>query len=168
MRSDTTYQHVVGIDGKLSVSVWNHENMSIGSLFGISNSNEVYGRRILVDINGDAMLPKLVKVTLAGLTILEVNDTLSLSQLYSKILVAPIIVVKVQKRAISILEEVSAPGKYILEKETNILTELLATAQGFEFYADKENILLLRSNKTYRIDFTVLENNNYRSKWRCY
>ena len=79
MRSDTTYQHVVGIDGKLSGSVWNHENMSIGSLFGISNSNEVYGRRILVDINGDAMLPKLVKVTLAGLTILEVNDILSLS-----------------------------------------------------------------------------------------
>ena len=77
--------------------------------------------------------------------------------MYSKILVAPIIVVKVQKRAISILEEVSAPGKYILEKETNILTELLATAQGFEFYADKENILLLRSNKTYRIDFTVLK-----------
>lgn len=159
MRVDTSYQHVIGVDDKLSVSVWNHENMSIGSVFGIYNSNEVYGRWIMVDVNGDAMLPNLGKVHLEGLTVVDASDTLSV--LYSKMLVNPIIVVKIQNREVSILGEVRTPGKYILEKETNTLTELIANAQGFEFYADKTEILLLRNNKVYKIDFTVLENNNY-------
>lgn len=159
MRVDTTYEHLIGVDDKLSVSVWNHENMSIGSVFGIYNSNEVYGRWVLIDVNGDAMLPKIGKVKLKGLSVVQAADTLS--QLYSKMLVDPIIVVKIQNREISILGEVRTPGKYILEKETNTLTDIIASAQGFEFYADKKNVLLLRNNKSYKIDFTVLENNNY-------
>jgi polysaccharide export outer membrane protein len=160
LRADTIYQHIIGVDDKLSVSVWNHENLSIGSVFGIYNSNEVYGRWVLLDVNGDAMLPKIGKVNLVGLTREEAAD--KLSGLYGEMLVNPIIVVRIQNKAISILGEVRTPGKYILEKETNTLTELIASAQGFEFYADKKNILLLRKNKTYKIDLTVLENNNYR------
>ncbi len=159
MRVDTIYQHVIGIDDKLSVSVWNHQNMSIGSVFGIYNSNEVYGKWVMVDVNGDAMLPRIGKVTLAGLTVVQAADTLS--KRYSSMLVDPIIVVKIQNREVSILGEVRTPGKYILEKETNTLTEIIASAQGFEFYADKKNVLLLRNNKSYIIDLTVLENNNY-------
>lgn len=159
LRMDTTYQHIIQPDDKLSISVWNHENLSIGSVFGIYNSNEVYGRWIMVDPNGDAMLPKLGKVHLEGLTIMEASD--SLSSLYASFLVDPIIVVKIQNREVSVLGEVRTPGKYTLEKESNTLTEVIAMAQGFEFYADKSEVLLLRNNKVYKIDFTVLENNDY-------
>ncbi|MFT5250251.1 MAG: hypothetical protein ACI93P_001986, partial [bacterium] len=38
LTTDSTYQHVITVDDKLSVSVWNHDNMSIGSLFFISIS----------------------------------------------------------------------------------------------------------------------------------
>lgn len=159
MRKDTTYQHIIDSDDKLSVSVWNHKNLSIGSIFGVHNSNEVYGHWILVDSDGNALLPKLGKVPLKGLTTSEASDTLSL--LYSGIIVDPIIVVKVQNRAVSVLGEVRAPGKYILEKEQNTLTEIIALAQGFDFYAEKKQIELIRKNKCYKIDYTVLQNNDY-------
>jgi polysaccharide export outer membrane protein len=160
MRVDTNYQHVIGPDDKLSVSVWNHENMSIGSLFGIHNSNEVYGRWIMVNADSLAMLPKIGAVKLGGLTTIQAGDTLS--KIYSDILVDPIIVVRVQNREVNVLGEVRTPGKYVLEKEVNTLTDMLGYAQGLMLYADKENIMLLRNNKYYRINLTVLENNNYR------
>ena len=159
LTKDTTYQHKITVDDKLSISVWNHDNMSIGSLFGIYNSNEVYGKWVLVDAVGYAMLPKLGKVRLGGLTCVEAADTLT--ALYSDFLVDPILVVKVLNRDVTILGEVRTPGKYILEKESNTLTEIIGSAQGFEFYADKKNIQLIRNNKSYRIDFTKLHNNNY-------
>lgn len=159
MRKDSSYQHLIDTDDKLSVSVWNHQNLSIGSVFGIHNSNEVYGHWILVDAEGNVLLPKLGKVQLKGLTTMEASDTLS--TLYSEMLVDPIIVVKVQNREVSILGEVRTPGKYLLEKEQNTLTEIIALAQGFDFYADKEQIELIRNNKCYKIDYTVLQNNDY-------
>ena len=41
------------------------------------------------------------------------------------------------------------------------MTEIIGFAQGFEFYADKKKIQLIRNNKSYIIDFTRLINNNY-------
>ncbi|NQX99463.1 MAG: polysaccharide export protein [Flavobacteriales bacterium] len=156
---DSTYQHIITVDDKLSVSVWNHDNMSIGSLFGIYSSNQVYGKWVLVDAAGYIMVPKIGRVRLGGLTCLEAADTLA--TLYSEILVDPNLVVKVLNRDVTILGEVRTPGKYILEKEGNTLTEIIGNAQGFEFYADKKKIQLIRNNKSYRIDFTKLMDNNY-------
>jgi ActR/RegA family two-component response regulator len=42
------YKHHIQIDDKLSTSVRGHDNLSIGSLFGIYNSNEVYGKWVLL------------------------------------------------------------------------------------------------------------------------
>lgn len=157
---DSTFEHRITVDDKLSVSVWNHDNMSIGSLFGIYNSNEVYGKWVLVDAAGYIMVPKLGRVRLGGLTCLEAADTLA--ALYSSILVKPNLVVKVLNRDVTILGEVRSPGKYILEKESNTLTDIIGNAEGFEFYADKKKIQLIRNNKSYLIDFTKLMDNNYR------
>ena len=156
---DSAYQHTIAVDDKLSVSVWNHDNMSIGSLFGMYNSNEVYGKWELVDAAGYIMVPKIGRVRLEGYTCTEAADTLA--SLYAKILVDPNLVVRVLNREVTILGEVRAPGKYLLEKERNTLTEIIGNAQGFEFYADKENVQLIRNNKSYQINFTKLMDNNY-------
>ncbi len=156
---DSIYQHLITVDDKLSISVWNHDNMSIGSLFGIYNSNEVYGKWVMVDAAGYIMVPKIGRVRLGGLTCKEAAD--KLASLYSEILVDPNLVVKVLNRDVTILGEVRTPGKYILEKEKNTLTEIIGNAQGFEFYAEKKKIQLIRNNKSYQIDFTQLVDNNY-------
>jgi polysaccharide export outer membrane protein len=156
----TTYEHIITVDDKISVSVWNHDNMSIGSLFGIYSSNQVYGKWVMVDAAGYIMAPKIGRVRLGGLTCVEAADTLA--SLYSDMLVDPNLVVKVLNREVTILGEVRTPGKYILEKESNSLTEMIGSAQGFEFYADKKNVQIIRNNKSYQIDFTKLMDNNYR------
>ncbi len=159
LRMDTVYEHRIDVDDKLTISVWNHDNMSIGSLFGIYSSNQVYGRWIMVDARGDAVLPKIGRIRLAGLTTKEAGD--KLSKRYADMLVEPIIVVKVLNRDVTILGEVRSPGKYILEKEKNTLIGIIGDAQGFNFYADKECVQLIRNNKSYKIDFTKLMHNNY-------
>jgi len=156
---DSTYEHRITVDDKLSISVWNHDNMSIGSLFGIYNSNEVYGKWVLVDAAGYIMVPKIGRVRLGGLTCIEAANTLT--ALYSNTLVDPNLVVKVLNKDVTILGEVRTPGKYIIEKERNTLTEIIGNAQGFEFYADKKKIQLIRNNKSYQIDFTKLVDSNY-------
>jgi polysaccharide export outer membrane protein len=156
---DSTYEHRITVDDKISVSVWNHDNMSIGSLFGIYSSNQVYGKWVMVDAAGYIMAPKIGKVRLGGLTCIEAADTLA--SIYSKILVEPNLVVKVLNREVTVLGEVRSPGKYILEKEGNTLTEIIGSSQGFDFYANKKNIQLIRNNRSYRIDFTKLVDNNY-------
>jgi len=159
LRLDSTYQYKITVDDKLSISVWNHDNMSVGSLFGIYNSNEVYGKWVMVDAAGYIMVPKIGRVRLEGLTCVEAADTLA--SLYSEILVDPNLVIKVLNRAVTILGEVRTPGKYIIEKQRNTLTEIIGIAQGFEFYADKKKVQLIRNNKSYQIDFTKLIDNNY-------
>jgi|TARA_B110000259_G_scaffold187567_1_gene242286 polysaccharide export outer membrane protein len=156
---NSNYQYKITVDDKLSISVWNHDNMSIGSLFGIYNSNEVYGKWVMVDASGYIMVPKIGRVRLLGLTCVEAADTLA--ALYSKILVDPNLVVKVLNRDVTILGEVRTPGNYILEKQRNTITEIIGIAQGFEFYADKKKVQLIRNNKSYQIDFTKLIDNNY-------
>ena len=156
---NSNYQYRIKVDDKLSISIWNHDNMSIGSLFGIYNSNEVYGKWVMVDAAGYIMVPKFGRIRLIGLTCVEAAD--ALASLYSEILVDPNLVVKVLNRDVTILGEVRTPGKYIIEKQRNTLTEIIGFAQGFEFYADKKKVQLIRNNKSYIIDFTRLINNNY-------
>jgi polysaccharide export outer membrane protein len=159
LTADSIYEHQIDVDDKISVSVWNHDNMSIGSLFGIYSSNQVYGKWVMVDVLGYIMAPKIGRVKLAGLTCLEAADTLA--SIYSVMLVNPNLVVKVLNREVTVLGEVRSPGKYILEKESNTLTEIIGNTQGFDFYADKKKIQLIRNNKSYQVDFTQLINNNY-------
>src|SRR6478752_1117870 len=70
------YEYIIKPDDKISVSIWNNEEISVGSIFGIYNSNEVYGKWVLVDVLGDVALPKIGKVKLSGLTCKSAADTL--------------------------------------------------------------------------------------------
>ena len=51
------FEHKIRPDDKLTISIWNHDDLSVGSTFSIYNSNEVYGKWILVDKTGTAMIP---------------------------------------------------------------------------------------------------------------
>jgi len=152
---------VIQPDHKISVSIWNHDDLSIGSVFSIYNSNEAYGKWVLVNDSGEVVLPRVGKVRLGGLTCPAAADTLE--QLYAPILVDPVIVVKILNREVTVLGEVRTPGVYLLEKEKNTLTELIGKAQGFERYADLERVQLIREGVSYELDLTELNQPSYHS-----
>jgi polysaccharide export outer membrane protein len=147
---DSSFQHNIRPDDKLSLSIWNHDDISLGSVFSVYSSNESHGKWVLVDQNGFAQLPKIGKVKLGGLGCTQAADTLL--ELYKLDIKEPIIVVKILNRKVTILGEVRSPGNYILEEEQVTLMELIGRAQGFTSYANMKDIKLIRNNRSYCLD----------------
>lgn len=152
------YQYVIRKDDKISISVWNHDDLSVGSVYGIYNSNEVYGKWLMVDANGKIPVPQVGEVQAENLTIVELENILRTE--YSKFIKQPIIEVKVLNKEVTVLGEVKTPGKYLLEKEQNTLVELLGKAGDFDFYADRSKVMVVRmvdgKPKSVTVDLTQL------------
>ena len=94
-------------DDKVSVSVWDHEELSVGSIYGIYNSNEVYGKWLLVDAEGSLLLPKTGKLKVGGMTIAAATD--AVVREYSRLIPQPLVTLKVLNREVTVLGEVKSP-----------------------------------------------------------
>lgn len=130
---------------KVSLSIWNHDDLSIGSLFGIYNSNEVYGKWVLVDKEGFITIPKLGKIKVINKTCDEAAAMIS--KMLAKTIKEPIVVVKVLNNSVTIIGEVRTPGTFVIEEEYFNLWQLVSKAEGFEYYADLENVKLIRGSE---------------------
>ncbi|MBO6515833.1 MAG: polysaccharide export protein [Bacteroidia bacterium] len=139
---DSTYQYVIRRDDKVSISVWGQDDLSVGSTYGIYNSNEVYGKWLMVDANGSIEIPKIGSFNAKGLTIIELKDTLR--SRFSEWIVNPVVDVKILNRQLSILGEVRDPGVYDIDKEYNSLFELFSRCGGFENYANLKYVKIFR------------------------
>lgn len=151
--NDTDYQYVLKKDDKVNVSVWDNDDLSVGSIYGIYNSNEVYGKWLMIDANGNVNIPKLGEVNLAGLTLIDARS--KLQGLFRKWIVNPIVDVKVLNKEITILGELKTPGRYLLEKDRNTLVEAIGKAGDFDFYANKKKIQVIRMVRNQPVSITV-------------
>ncbi|UTW63943.1 polysaccharide biosynthesis/export family protein [bacterium SCSIO 12741] len=147
--------YVLRVDDKVSISLWNHNDLSVGSVFDIYNSAEAYGKWELIDPEGNIQVPKVGKVHLAGLTLNQAADTLSAR--FAEFVVNPIVVVKVLNKEVTLLGEFNSPGNYLLEKEKNTLYEVIGKGSGFDYYADKKRVKLIRNNRQYVLNLTEME-----------
>lgn len=154
------YQYRIRKDDKITMSIWDHDDLSIGSLYGIYNSNEVYGKWVLVDANGQVTLPRIGNFTIGGMTVIEAKD--SLAKLYGKWIVNPIIEVKVINKEINVLGEVKTPGKFVVDKDNNTIFDIVARAGDFDFYANKKCVKIIRQDgasvKMINVDLTHADN----------
>jgi polysaccharide biosynthesis/export protein len=154
----SSYEYHIRLDDKISLSIWDHDDLSVGSLFGIYNSNEVYGKWVQVNAAGMIVIPKLGSVHVLGLSIQEAEQMLATK--YATLIVNPVLKLKVLNREMSVLGEVKNPGIFLLEKDQINLLDIIARAGDFEFYADKRFIRLIRNNgiksKQYELDFTEM------------
>lgn len=154
INTDSSYEHTIAIDDKISVSIWNHSEYSLGSVYTVHNTNESYGKWILVDKDGNLPLPDVGVVNVAGLTCSEAK--IKLEKIYGEKLVDPIISVRVLNREFTILGEVTAPGNYVMEKERNSITEAIGKANGFTTYSNLKEVQLIRNDSNYILDFRKL------------
>jgi len=139
---DPDYQYTLQRDDKINISVWDNDDLSVGSTYGIYNSNEVYGKWLMIDANGNVTVPKLGDVNLAGLTIPQAKQKLKTE--FKKWIVNPIIELKVLNKQVTLLGELKAPGKYLLERDNNTLLDVIADAGDLDFYANKKKIQIIR------------------------
>lgn len=152
-------EHKLKSNDKISVSVSGHDDLSIGSIFGPYNSDDVYGKWVLIDIEGSATLPKVGKVKLAGLTVHEAE--LKIATIYGERIVNPIVVITVHNWEVTLLGEVIIPGVYSIEKMNNTMIEFIGKAGGFDAYANMKEVKLIRKNgsdlEQYVFDLTNLD-----------
>lgn len=152
---DTAYQHIIRADDKISLSIWNHDDLSIGSIYSIYNSNESYGKWLLIDKQGRAELPKLGSVQLGGFTCDQASDTLR--KMYGKHISNPVIIVKVLNKKVSVYGEVKSPGNFQLEKEYTTISEMIGMAEGFSDYANLKGVRLIRDDVSYNINLKHMD-----------
>ena len=157
---DKEYQYEIRKDDKISISVWGEDAYSVGSVYGIYNSNEVYGKWLLVDANGNIEIPKIGTMFVLGLTIPEMKSILK-SEL-KQWLVNPVVDVRVLNKEITVLGEVRNPNTIQVDKDHNSLLELISKTGGFDFYANLKSIKVLRQQEenvvVANIDLTNAKN----------
>ncbi|RDI10356.1 polysaccharide biosynthesis/export family protein [Flavobacterium sp. AG291] len=154
---DSDYQYRIRKDDKISISVWGEDDLSVGSVYGIYNSNEVYGKWLMVDINGNIEVPKIGTTNVLGKTVPELK--ILLTEKLKKWLVNPIVDIKVLNKEITILGEVRNPNTIQVDKDNVTLLELISKTGGFEFYANLKSIKVLRQEgenvRVTNIDLTT-------------
>lgn len=136
------YEYVVRVNDKISVSVWLQEELSVGSVYGIYNSNEVYGKWLLVDADGTIELPRIGSMRVEGMTVVALKD--SLVSMYAAWLVNPVVDVKVLNKEITVLGEVRNPQVLTIDTEQVRLLDAIGKANGFDVYANLKHIQVLR------------------------
>jgi len=136
------YQYHIKTDDKINISVWGQDELSVGSTYGIYNSNEVYGKYLMVDANGNIEVPKLGTLNVNGLTLIELKD--SLKTLFGKWILTPVVDVKILNKDITVMGEVRTPGVYDVDKNHNSLFEMIARSGGLEDYANLKYVKVFR------------------------
>src|SRR5476651_2783061 len=96
---DPNYQYTLKKDDKINISLWDNDDLSVGSIYGIYNSNEVYGKWLMLDAAGNVTVPKLGEINLLGLTIPQAKTKLTTS--FAKWIVNPVIEVKVLNKEVT-------------------------------------------------------------------
>ena len=136
------YQYHIKTDDKITISVWGQDELSVGSTYGMYNSNEVYGKYLLVDALGNIEVPKVGTLQVNDLTLIELKD--SLKTLFGEWIVTPVVDVKILNKDITMMGEVRTPGVYDVDKNHNSLFEMIARSGGLEDYANIKYIKIFR------------------------
>jgi polysaccharide biosynthesis/export protein len=121
----------IGPEDVLDISVWN---------------NTAISRVVPVRPDGKISLPLLADVQAAGLTPAELRDVLDrMLVTYMATPEVSVIVREVHSFKVSVLGQVKTPGRYELRNRATVL-DVLALAGGFNDFANKSRILILRQD----------------------
>jgi|SRR6185312_1201906 len=122
------------------LAVLNSANGSIpGATTGGTTSKSI---GYLVEADGKIELPFLGKVQAAGLTRMQLEDTLtSMFKDYTK---NPVVVIKFLNYGYSVLGEVGHPGRFEMDNERTTVLEAIGMAGDLTLLGKRENILVIR------------------------
>jgi polysaccharide export outer membrane protein len=124
-------QYKIGPEDMIAVSVWKNDAMS---------------RVIPVRPDGMISLPLLDDVQAAGLTPMQLRDVITKRLIdYMPAPEVSVIVTDVRSFKVSVMGEISRPARYELKSLTTVL-DVLALAGGFNQFANRSKVVILRPN----------------------
>ncbi len=111
------------------------------------------GLQSLIDVQGNAELPKIGKIHVDGLTLQQAEDTITAA--YAVYLKDPIVTVSVSNFKFAVLGEVRAPGYYNVTSQKINLFEAIAQAGDMTIYSKRDNVKIIRESNGKREVLTV-------------
>lgn len=123
------------------------------SSYGISglNSLSLPNGGFLVDKDGFIHYPFLGKVRASGLSKNDLGDTLQNALLRRKLVIDPVIDIRIQNFRITVLGEVAKPSVIVVPNEKISLPEALGIAGDLTIYGKRENVLIVREENNSKI-----------------
>lgn len=153
--ADILYIKVNCMDESIN-NVFNKSALTSTSGMITSNLGGFYIIGYIVESDGTITLPVLGKIFVSGFTIPEALS--AIQKQADKYIANAQIELKLVSFKISVLGEVKRPGQFNIFNDKANIFEALAIAGDLTYYANRKNILLLRSEpegtRTYRINLT--------------
>jgi polysaccharide export outer membrane protein len=115
--------------------IFNDPNQS-----GTDNTQSGY----LVSTEGTILFPILGKITAAGLTTKQLTDNLTKTLVDKKLLVDPIVNVRITNFKVTVLGEVLRPTVVPVPSEKISMLEAIGMAGDMTLFAKRDNVLLIR------------------------
>ena len=105
----------------------------------------------LVNQDGFIEFPALGKIMAAGTTKQKLKDDITQKLLDSKLLVDPIVSIRLLNYRVTVLGEVARPTVVTVPNERISILEALGLAGDITIYGKKENVLLIREEKGSKV-----------------
>ena len=162
-QSDTlkNYKHRIKIGDRIQVRFLNNYDIGQGALQSATSAGNIQQNGVtekdkgyLVNYDSTVTLPLLGRMNLVGLTRLECAE--KLEKEYSRFIINPIVDVNIISLSVTVLGEVSNPGKILLDKENTSLVEVIALANGFKDTGKKNDIKIIRGDEVIIVDLKQL------------
>jgi len=138
---------------KITISIWGHEDLSVGSVNSKFSSNKEAGKWLVIDHLGEVNLPKAGRLKIAGYNLKEVNYILE--KKYGEYLRDPIVNIRVVNHYVTVLGEVNSPGKYELDNEKVTLVQILGEAKGLGDYSNNKKIKVIRDVAGQAVELVI-------------
>ncbi len=152
------YRHRIKPGDRVIINFLN--NYDIGSAASQSatstaNYGEAASKGYLVNYDSTITLPLIGRANIVGLTRLEAAKRLE--QEYGKYVINPIIEVNIASLSVTVLGEVSSPGKTLLDKENTTLVDVIALSGGLKDPGKKNRIKIIRGKEVILVDLRRIE-----------
>ena len=123
----------------------------VGASGGSSSSSKISGYTL--DDKGEIDFPVLGKIKISGMTKSEVAEHVKSSLIEANLINDPVITVEFMNLYVTVLGEVSSPGKYMISKDQITLLEALSMAGDLSIYGIRDGIYVIREENGQRITY---------------
>lgn len=130
-------------------AIFNSPNTITSSNNNTGNFTQTLG--YLVDVDGNIQFPILGKVKAAGLTTDDLSRSISKYLTDKKLLVDPIVGVRLLNFKVTVLGEVAKPSVINVTNEKISLLEALGFAGDITIYGKRDNVLIIREEEGKKV-----------------
>lgn len=146
------------------VTAQNRLGGTTSSTITVGNSSSYNEGRVsyyTVDEQGDINFPVIGKIHIAGLTRYQVAETIEKRLIADNLVKDPVVTVEFANTGISVIGEVTKPGRYEFNKDHLNIIDALAMAGDLTLLGQRENVVVMRGKgdnyEVHRVNLTDME-----------